>query len=92
MVRGAEWMVNISGQKGVTVRTLLEELYVKAGVCKEWGLIRYISGILKKKVEVLAEVRYLVVTSSYLLTKSCLLHDNCLSLLKLACVSSSGLY
>lgn len=66
MVRGAEWMVNISGQKGVTVRTLLEELYVKAGACKEWGLIRYISGILKKKVEVLAEVRYLVVTNSSL--------------------------
>ncbi|KAK3562437.1 hypothetical protein QTP86_034080 [Hemibagrus guttatus] len=54
-MKGAEWMVNISGQKGATVRTLLEELYVKAGACKEWGLIRYISGILKKRVEVLAE-------------------------------------
>ncbi|KAB5559238.1 hypothetical protein PHYPO_G00026670 [Pangasianodon hypophthalmus] len=54
-MKGAEWMVNISGQKGATVRTLLEELYIKAGACKEWGLIRYISGILKKKVEVLAE-------------------------------------
>ncbi|KAF4083289.1 hypothetical protein AMELA_G00138250 [Ameiurus melas] len=54
-MKGADWMVNTSGQKGATVRALLEELYVKAGVCKEWGLIRYISGILKKKVEVLAE-------------------------------------
>lgn len=54
-------MVNISGQKGATVRSLLEELYVKAGACKEWGLIRYISGVLKKKVEVLAEVRNLCV-------------------------------
>ncbi|XP_047661528.1 phosphorylase b kinase regulatory subunit alpha, liver isoform isoform X3 [Tachysurus fulvidraco] len=54
-MKGPEWMVNISGQKVATVRTLLEELYVKAGACKEWGLIRYISGILKKKVEVLAE-------------------------------------
>lgn len=59
-------MVNISGQKGATVRALLEELYVRAGACKEWGLIRYISGILKKKVEVLAEVRNFAVTSSYL--------------------------
>ncbi|KAK2869188.1 hypothetical protein Q7C36_001059 [Tachysurus vachellii] len=54
-MKGPEWMVNISGQRVATVRTLLEELYVKAGACKEWGLIRYISGILKKKVEVLAE-------------------------------------
>uniref|UniRef100_A0AAQ5XI82 Phosphorylase b kinase regulatory subunit n=1 Tax=Amphiprion ocellaris TaxID=80972 RepID=A0AAQ5XI82_AMPOC len=40
---------------GVSVRCLLEELYVQAGACKEWGLIRYISGILHKRVEVLAE-------------------------------------
>lgn len=57
-------MVNISGQKGATVQALLEELYVKAGACKEWGLIRYISGILKKRVEVLAEVRHFVLTIS----------------------------
>lgn len=44
------------GQGGVSVRSLLEELYVQAGACKEWGLIRYISGILRKRVEVLAEV------------------------------------
>lgn len=43
-------------QGGVTVRALLEELYVQAGASKEWGLIRYISGILRKRVEVLAEV------------------------------------
>lgn len=46
------------GQGGVSVRCLLEELYVQAGVCKEWGLIRYISGILRKRVEVLAEVSH----------------------------------
>uniref|UniRef100_A0A7N8XTB2 Phosphorylase b kinase regulatory subunit n=1 Tax=Mastacembelus armatus TaxID=205130 RepID=A0A7N8XTB2_9TELE len=40
---------------GHFVRSLLEELYVQAGACKEWGLIRYISGILRKRVEVLAE-------------------------------------
>lgn len=44
------------GHGGVSVRSLLEELYAQAGACKEWGLIRYISGILRKRVEVLAEV------------------------------------
>lgn len=57
MFRGPDWVVNLSGQGEATVRSLLEELYVRAGACKEWGLIRYISGILKKRVEVLAEVR-----------------------------------
>lgn len=58
MTRGADWPVELSGpgQGGVSVRCLLEELYVQAGACKEWGLIRYISGILRKRVEVLAEV------------------------------------
>lgn len=58
MIRGADWLVELSGpgQGGVSVRTLLEELYIQAGACKEWGLIRYISGILRKRVEVLAEV------------------------------------
>lgn len=56
--RGADWPVELSGpgQGGVSVRCLLEELYAQAGVCKEWGLIRYISGVLRKRVEVLAEV------------------------------------
>lgn len=57
MFRGPDWVVNLSGQGDASVRSLLEELYVRAGACKEWGLIRYISGILKKRVEVLAEVR-----------------------------------
>ncbi|CAB1327477.1 unnamed protein product [Coregonus sp. 'balchen'] len=51
----ADWMVDVGGQGGVSVRCLLEELYVQAGANKEWGLIRYISGILRKRVEVLAE-------------------------------------
>ncbi|XP_016530863.1 phosphorylase b kinase regulatory subunit alpha, liver isoform isoform X3 [Poecilia formosa] len=57
VMKGAEWVVELSGpgQGGVSVRSLLEELYVQAGACKEWGLIRYISGILRKRVEVLAE-------------------------------------
>uniref|UniRef100_A0A3B4T8E1 Phosphorylase b kinase regulatory subunit n=1 Tax=Seriola dumerili TaxID=41447 RepID=A0A3B4T8E1_SERDU len=57
VMKGADWPVELSGpgQGGVSVRSLLEELYVQAGACKEWGLIRYISGILRKRVEVLAE-------------------------------------
>uniref|UniRef100_A0A3P8QKQ3 Phosphorylase b kinase regulatory subunit n=1 Tax=Astatotilapia calliptera TaxID=8154 RepID=A0A3P8QKQ3_ASTCA len=57
VMKGADWLVELSGpgQGGVSVRSLLEELYVEAGACKEWGLIRYISGILRKRVEVLAE-------------------------------------
>ncbi|KAG7218291.1 hypothetical protein INR49_010349, partial [Caranx melampygus] len=57
VMKGADWQVELSGpgQGGVSVRSLLEELYVQAGSCKEWGLIRYISGILRKRVEVLAE-------------------------------------
>ncbi|XP_056268227.1 phosphorylase b kinase regulatory subunit alpha, liver isoform isoform X6 [Pseudoliparis swirei] len=56
-MKGADWLVELSGpgQDGVSVRSLLEELYVQAGACKEWGLIRYISGILRKRVAVLAE-------------------------------------
>ncbi|KAM3877411.1 LOW QUALITY PROTEIN: phosphorylase b kinase regulatory subunit alpha, liver isoform [Diretmus argenteus] len=57
IMKGADWLVEVSGpgQGGASVRTLLEELYAQAGACKEWGLIRYISGILHKSVEVLAE-------------------------------------
>ncbi|XP_077447542.1 phosphorylase b kinase regulatory subunit alpha, liver isoform isoform X2 [Stigmatopora argus] len=57
VMKGADWVVEVSGpgQGWVSVRSLLEEVYVQAGVCKEWGLVRYISGILRKRVEVLAE-------------------------------------
>ncbi|RVE74315.1 hypothetical protein OJAV_G00020960 [Oryzias javanicus] len=57
VMKGADWVVELSGagMGGPSVRSLLEELYVQAGACKEWGLIRYISGILRKRVEVLAE-------------------------------------
>ena len=41
---------------GATVRELLSELYVKVGEIRHWGLIRYISGILRKKVEARDEV------------------------------------
>uniref|UniRef100_A0A8C6Y7W8 Phosphorylase b kinase regulatory subunit n=1 Tax=Naja naja TaxID=35670 RepID=A0A8C6Y7W8_NAJNA len=56
LIKGLDWETHLYGQSGVTVHCLLNELYSKAGVNQEWGLIRYISGILKKKVEVLAEL------------------------------------
>ncbi|XP_013908195.1 PREDICTED: phosphorylase b kinase regulatory subunit alpha, liver isoform, partial [Thamnophis sirtalis] len=55
LIKGLDWETQLYGQSGITVHCLLNELYSKAGVNQEWGLIRYISGILKKKVEVLAE-------------------------------------
>ncbi|XP_075052630.1 phosphorylase b kinase regulatory subunit alpha, liver isoform isoform X2 [Mixophyes fleayi] len=55
VIKGLEWDTNVNEQCGVTVHCLLNELYGKAGLNREWGLIRYISGLLKKRVEVLAE-------------------------------------
>uniref|UniRef100_A0A8D0ECF5 Phosphorylase b kinase regulatory subunit n=1 Tax=Salvator merianae TaxID=96440 RepID=A0A8D0ECF5_SALMN len=55
LIKGLEWETQLYGQCGITVHCLLNELYSKAGLNQEWGLIRYISGILKKRVEVLAE-------------------------------------
>lgn len=58
LCRGPSWDTALSGQHGITVHSLLSELYGKAGLNQEWGLIRYISGLLRKKVEVLAEVEW----------------------------------
>uniref|UniRef100_F1M1C9 Phosphorylase b kinase regulatory subunit n=1 Tax=Rattus norvegicus TaxID=10116 RepID=F1M1C9_RAT len=55
VIKGPRWDTNLFGQHGVTVHSLLGELYGKAGLNQEWSLIRYISGLLRKKVEVLAE-------------------------------------
>ncbi|CAJ0961919.1 unnamed protein product [Ranitomeya imitator] len=55
VIKGLDWDTNLNGQCGVTVHCLLSELYGKAGDNREWGLIRYISGLLRKRVEVLAE-------------------------------------
>ncbi|XP_030636698.1 phosphorylase b kinase regulatory subunit alpha, skeletal muscle isoform isoform X4 [Chanos chanos] len=48
--KGMDWDTHIHG-KGSTVRNLLADLYDKAGDLKHWGLIRMISGMLRKKVE-----------------------------------------
>ncbi|XP_071315550.1 phosphorylase b kinase regulatory subunit alpha, skeletal muscle isoform isoform X4 [Trachinotus anak] len=48
--KGMEWDTQLHG-KGSTVRSLLSDLYEKAGELKHWGLIRMISGMLRKKVE-----------------------------------------
>ncbi|XP_019116023.2 phosphorylase b kinase regulatory subunit alpha, skeletal muscle isoform isoform X2 [Larimichthys crocea] len=48
--KGMEWDTRLHG-KGSTVRSLLTDLYEKAGELKHWSLIRMISGMLRKKVE-----------------------------------------
>ncbi|XP_042367849.1 phosphorylase b kinase regulatory subunit alpha, skeletal muscle isoform isoform X2 [Plectropomus leopardus] len=48
--KGMDWDTHLQG-KGSTVRSLLSDLYEKAGELKHWSLIRMISGILRKKVE-----------------------------------------
>lgn len=49
-LRGLEWDTQLHG-KGSTVHKLLLELYDKAGDLRYWGLIRVITGMLRKKVE-----------------------------------------
>ncbi|XP_034424890.1 phosphorylase b kinase regulatory subunit alpha, skeletal muscle isoform isoform X8 [Hippoglossus hippoglossus] len=48
--KGMDWDTQLHG-KGSTVQTLLTDLYEKVGELKLWGLIRMLSGMLKKKVE-----------------------------------------
>ncbi|XP_070808240.1 phosphorylase b kinase regulatory subunit alpha, skeletal muscle isoform isoform X3 [Pituophis catenifer annectens] len=54
-LKGPDWDTEIHGTSGATVKGLLVELYSKVGATRQWALIRYISGILKKKVEALDE-------------------------------------
>ncbi|XP_067436783.1 phosphorylase b kinase regulatory subunit alpha, skeletal muscle isoform isoform X4 [Thunnus thynnus] len=48
--KGKDWDTQLHG-KGSTVQSLLTDLYEKAGELKHWGLVRMMSGVLKKKVE-----------------------------------------
>nr|XP_005992939.1 PREDICTED: phosphorylase b kinase regulatory subunit alpha, skeletal muscle isoform isoform X1 [Latimeria chalumnae] len=57
-LKGLQWDTEMYGQPGTTVKDLLTELYNKvgkAGSTCQWTLIRYISGMLKKRVEALDE-------------------------------------
>ncbi|XP_052529415.1 phosphorylase b kinase regulatory subunit alpha, skeletal muscle isoform isoform X3 [Tympanuchus pallidicinctus] len=55
ILKGPEWHTGLDGEPGPTVKELLTELYERVGTTRQWALIRYISGILKKKVEALDE-------------------------------------
>uniref|UniRef100_A0A9J8D8Y8 Phosphorylase b kinase regulatory subunit n=1 Tax=Cyprinus carpio carpio TaxID=630221 RepID=A0A9J8D8Y8_CYPCA len=48
--KGMDWDTQLHGE-GTTVKSLLVELYEKAGDLRCWDLIRMISGVLRKKVE-----------------------------------------
>ncbi|XP_041067605.1 phosphorylase b kinase regulatory subunit alpha, liver isoform-like isoform X2 [Carcharodon carcharias] len=55
VIKGPDWNTNVGGQNCATVQSLMTELYSKAGQNRDWGLIRYISGMLRKRIEILAE-------------------------------------
>uniref|UniRef100_UPI00398E8A64 phosphorylase b kinase regulatory subunit alpha, liver isoform-like isoform X2 n=1 Tax=Pristiophorus japonicus TaxID=55135 RepID=UPI00398E8A64 len=55
VIKGPDWDTNVGGHSCATVRCLMTELYSKAGHNREWRLIRNISGMLRKRIEVLAE-------------------------------------
>ncbi|XP_077744756.1 phosphorylase b kinase regulatory subunit alpha, skeletal muscle isoform isoform X3 [Canis aureus] len=54
-MKGPDWDTELYDEESATVQELLTELYGKVGEIRHWGLIRYISGILRKKVEALDE-------------------------------------
>ncbi|XP_026955430.1 phosphorylase b kinase regulatory subunit alpha, skeletal muscle isoform isoform X4 [Sagmatias obliquidens] len=54
-MKGPDWDTGLYDEGSATVRELLTDLYSKVGEIRHWGLIRYISGILRKKVEALDE-------------------------------------
>lgn len=54
-MKGPDWDTELYEEGGATVKELLSKLYGKVGEIRHWGLIRYISGILRKKVEALDE-------------------------------------
>uniref|UniRef100_A0A2I3H3D3 Phosphorylase b kinase regulatory subunit n=1 Tax=Nomascus leucogenys TaxID=61853 RepID=A0A2I3H3D3_NOMLE len=54
-MKGPDWNTELYHEGSATVRELLTELYGKVGEIRHWGLIRYISGILRKTVEALDE-------------------------------------
>ncbi|XP_073254168.1 phosphorylase b kinase regulatory subunit alpha, skeletal muscle isoform-like isoform X1 [Porites lutea] len=53
--KGPDFDTELFGEKGVTVQKLLEELYEKACQIRLWSLVRHTAGLLRKRVEDLAE-------------------------------------
>lgn len=53
--KGPEFDTELFGKSGVTVELLLVELYEKACEIKLWSLVRHTAGLLRKRVEDLAE-------------------------------------
>uniref|UniRef100_A0A8C9TG27 Phosphorylase b kinase regulatory subunit n=1 Tax=Scleropages formosus TaxID=113540 RepID=A0A8C9TG27_SCLFO len=52
--KGMDWDTHLQGQ-GPTVGALMTDLYQRAGDLRQWGLVRMICGMLRKKVEELDE-------------------------------------
>nr|XP_054753999.1 phosphorylase b kinase regulatory subunit alpha, liver isoform-like [Lytechinus pictus] len=53
--KGLDWDTKINGKPGVTVKTLMEELYYKSAHHKTWSVVRHTAGILRKRVEHLSK-------------------------------------
>ncbi|CAH1268104.1 PHKA2 [Branchiostoma lanceolatum] len=53
--QGPDWDTKINMREGVTVVMLAGELYEKAGQLKQWSIVRHMAGMLKKRVEDLAQ-------------------------------------
>ncbi|XP_078602491.1 phosphorylase b kinase regulatory subunit alpha, liver isoform-like isoform X5 [Branchiostoma floridae x Branchiostoma japonicum] len=53
--QGPDWDTKINMREGVTVVMLVGELYEKAGQLKQWSIVRHMAGMLKKRVEDLAQ-------------------------------------
>ncbi|XP_020618815.1 phosphorylase b kinase regulatory subunit alpha, liver isoform-like [Orbicella faveolata] len=53
--KGPDFDTQLFGEPGITVAKLLGELYEKACQIKMWSLVRHTAGLLKKRVEDLAE-------------------------------------
>ncbi|KAH7731141.1 phosphorylase B kinase alpha regulatory chain [Aphelenchoides avenae] len=52
---GPNFDTKLNGVVGVTVRVLVEEIYMKACECRDWAWVRLTSGLLKKQMDELAK-------------------------------------
>ncbi|XP_078682694.1 phosphorylase b kinase regulatory subunit alpha, skeletal muscle isoform-like isoform X7 [Branchiostoma floridae x Branchiostoma belcheri] len=53
--QGPDWDTKINMREGITVVMLVGELYEKAGQLKQWSIVRHMAGMLRKRVEDLAQ-------------------------------------
>jgi phosphorylase kinase alpha/beta subunit len=52
---GMDYDTKLNGVEGVTVRVLVEEVYLKTCECREWSLVRLLAGILNRQLDELSK-------------------------------------